>query len=157
MKPEAALALLRGLDARFPSSPIFLQRIADVQHEYFHDHRGATATWETLLARARGTQVGDARLAEVRARLGLAAELIETSLPDRAIGHLTAVIALRPTAPYSALALAQLQLGEAYDRLGRRDRASAAYQAALTLVPERDPARVRARARAGLRNAAPTK
>ena len=36
-----ALALLRGLDARYPSNPIFLQRIAEVQHEYFHDHRGA--------------------------------------------------------------------------------------------------------------------
>jgi tetratricopeptide (TPR) repeat protein len=63
---------------------------------------------------------------------------------------------LRPTAPYSALALAQLQLGEAYDRVGRRDLASAAYQAALALAPERDPARVRARARAGLRHAART-
>jgi tetratricopeptide (TPR) repeat protein len=156
-KPEVALALLRGLDARYPSNPIFLQRIAEVQHEYFHDHRGAAATWETLLARARGTQVGGAPLAEVRARLGLAAELIEASLPDRAVGHLTAVIALRPTAPYSALALAQLHLGEAYDRLGRRDLASAAYQAALALVPDRDPERVRARARAGLRNAAHTK
>jgi len=155
-KPEMALALLRGLDARYPSNPIFLQRIAEVQHEYFHDHRGATATWETLLARARAAEVGAARIAEVRARLGLAAELIELSQPDRAIGHLTAVIALRPTAPYSALALAQLQLGEAYDRVGRRDLASAAYQAALALAPERDPARVRARARAGLRHAART-
>ena len=153
-KPEGALDLLRGLDARYPSNPVFLQRIADVQHEYFHDHRAAAATWEMLLARARAAQVGGARVAEVRARLGLAAELTETSQPDRAIGHLTAVIALRPTAPYSALALAQLQLGEAYDRLGRRDLASAAYQAALALAPERDPARVRARARAGLRNAA---
>ena len=152
-KPEAALALLRGLDARYPSNPMFLQRIAEVQHEYFHDHQGAVATWKTLLARARAAQVGAARLAEVRARLGLAAELIETSQPDRAIGHLTAVIALQPTAPYSGLALAHLQMGEAYDRLGRRDLASAAYQSALALVPERDPASVRARARAGLRNA----
>ncbi len=78
-------------------------------------------------------------------------------MPDRAIGHLTAVIALQPTAPYSALALAQLQLGEAYDRLGRRDLASAAYQAALAHAPERDPASVRARARAGLRNVARAK
>jgi tetratricopeptide (TPR) repeat protein len=152
-KPEMALALLRGLDARYPSNPIFLQRIAEVQHEYFHDHRGAAATWETLLARARAGQIGSARLTDVRARLGLAAELIDTSQPDRAIGHLTAVIALQPTAPYSALALAQLQLGDAYDRLGRRDLASVAYRAALTLAPARDPASVRARARAGLRNA----
>jgi tetratricopeptide (TPR) repeat protein len=152
-KPEMALALLRGLDARYPSNPMFLQRVAEVQHEYFHDHRGAAATWKTLLARARAAEVGAARVAEVRARLGLAAELIETSQPDRAIGHLTAVLALQPTAPYSALALAHLQMGEAYDRLGRRDLASASYQSALAVVPERDPASVRARARAGLRNA----
>ena len=156
-KPDVALALLRGLDARYPSNPIFLQRIAEVQHEYFHDHRGAAATWETLLARARAMQVGSARLTEVRARLGLAAELIETSQPDRAIGHLTAVIALQPTAPYSSLALAQLQLGDAYDRLDRRESASAAYRAALAQAPDRDPASVRARARAGLRNAARAK
>jgi Flp pilus assembly protein TadD len=49
--------------------------------------------------------------------------------------------------------VAQLQLGEAYDRLGRRDPARAAYRAALKLVPDRDPAGVRDRARAGLRNA----
>ncbi len=58
-KPEMALTLLRDLDARYPSNPIFLQRIAEVQHEYFHDHRGAAATWETLLARARAAQVGE--------------------------------------------------------------------------------------------------
>jgi len=153
-KPEMAMTLLRNLDARYPSNPIFLQRIADVQHEYFHDHRAAAATWEMLLARARAAQVGEARLAEVRARLGLAAELIDMSMPDRAIWHLTAVIALQPTAPYSTLALAQLRLGEVYDRLGRRDLAKAAYQAALAHAPERDPVNVRARARAGLRNVA---
>jgi hypothetical protein len=105
--PEMAMTLLRNLDARYPSNPIFLQRIAEVHHEYFHDHRAAAATWKMLLARALA-QVSEARLAEVRARLGLAAELIDMSMPDRAIGHLTAVIALQPTAPYSALALAQL-------------------------------------------------
>jgi len=150
-KAEGALSLLRRLDARYPSNPIFMQRIAEVQHEYFHDHRGAAATWKMLLERARTAQASEARLTEVRARLGLAAELIEMSMPDRAIGHLTAVIALQPAAPYSALALAQLQLGEAYDRVGKRDLARAAYQAALTHAPERDPANVRARARARLR------
>jgi tetratricopeptide (TPR) repeat protein len=148
------VTLLRNLDARYPSNPIFLQRIAEVQHEYFHDHRAAAATWKMLLARARAAQVSEPGLAEVRARLGLAAELIDMSMPDRAIGHLTAVIALQPTAPYSALALAQLRLGEVYDRLGRLDLAKTAYQAALAHAPERDPLSVRARARAGLRNVA---
>ena len=100
-----------------------------------------------------GGGAGGARLAEGRARLGLAAELVETSQAERALEHLMAVIAIRPTEPYSAHALAQLLLGEAYDRLGRRDLAVAAYHAALALVPERDPANLRARARAGLRRA----
>ncbi len=69
--------------------------------------------------------------------------------PDRAIGHLTAVIALQPTAPYSALALAQLQLGEAYDRLGRRDLrercVSAPRSRSCRSAIRRASARVRAR------------
>ena len=119
-----------------------------------HDLARRRPLRKMLLARARAAQASEPGLAEVRARLGLAAELIEMSMPDRAIGHLTAVIALQPTAPYSTLALAQLQLGEVYDRLGRRDLATAAYQAALAHAPERDPVNVRARARAGLRNVA---
>ena len=39
-KPERALDLLKGLDARHPTNPLFLQRIADVQHVYFSDHQG---------------------------------------------------------------------------------------------------------------------
>ncbi len=146
--PEAAAGSRRALSVE----PVFLQRIAEVQHEYFHDHRASGGHVEDAAGARTRRQVSAARLAEVRARLGLAAELIETSMPDRAIGHLTAVIALQPTTPYAALALAHLQLGDAYDRLGRRDLASAAYQAALAHAPERDSARVRARARAGLRN-----
>jgi len=68
--------------------------------------------------------------------------------------RLSVVEAARPNPGH--LALAQLQLGEAYDRLGRRDLARAAYQAALALAPERDPARVRTRAQAGLRRATRT-
>lgn len=151
--PAAALALLRGLEARYPSNPIFLQRIAEVQHEYFHDHRATAETWKALLDRARAGLVGAPPLTEVRARLGLAAELVEMAQADRAIEHLNIVIARRPVEPYAAHAQAQLQLGEAYDRLGRRTLAVAAYNAALALVPERDPARVRVRARAGLRSA----
>src|SRR5439155_16108016 len=48
-----ALELLRGLNARYPSNPIFLQRIAEVQHEYFHDHRASADAWEALVASAR--------------------------------------------------------------------------------------------------------
>ena len=124
-----------------------------MQHEYFHDHRAAAASWEALIDRAQRGAVGGARIAEVRARLGLAAELVDASQAERAIPHLIAVVAIRPAAPYAAHALAQLLLGEAYDRVGRRDLAVAAYQAALALVPDRDPGHLGARARAGLRRA----
>lgn len=150
-KPADAVALLHGLDSRYPSNPIFLQRIAEVQHEYFHDHRASAESWQSLLERAQTERVNARRLAEVRARLGLAAELVEISQTSRAIDQLTAVVALRPSEPYGAHASAQVQLGEAYDRLGQRDLAVAAYEAALALAPDDDPARVRARARTGLR------
>ncbi len=70
---------------------------------------------------------------------------------DRAIDHLQTVIRIRPAAPAGAAGLAQLLLGEAHDRLGRRDLAVAAYTAALAAVPSNDPSDVRDRARAGLR------
>ena len=90
-KPERALALLRGLDARYPSNPVFLQRIAEVQHEYFHDRAASAAAWEELLSRA-ARQVGERVLAETRARLGLADALIATGKADRALHILTPVL-----------------------------------------------------------------
>lgn len=150
-KPADAVALLRGLDSRYPSNPVFLQRIAEVQHEYFHDHRASADAWQSLLQRAQAERVSAWRLSEVRARLGLAAELVELSQTARAIDQLAEVVAMRPSEPYGARASAHVQLGEAYDRLGKRDLAVAAYEAALALAPDDDPARVRARARTGLR------
>jgi tetratricopeptide (TPR) repeat protein len=149
--PGRALGLLRALDTRYPSNPIFLQRIAEVQHEYFHDHRASADAWETLVGRARTGKTGAPRLAEVRATLGLAAELIELSQADRAVSLLNGVVALRPVEPYSAQAIAQLELGDAFERLGDRPRAAAAYNAAMAIAPADDPMRIRERARAGLR------
>jgi hypothetical protein len=74
-KPSAALELLDGLDARYPTNPIFLQRIAEVQSTYFHDHTASAAAWRRLLDRARSGRVSAAASAEAIARLGLAHEL----------------------------------------------------------------------------------
>jgi tetratricopeptide (TPR) repeat protein len=150
-QPARALELLRGLDARYPSNPVFLQRIAEVQHEYFHDHRASADAWQTLVARARAGQVSASRLAEARGRIGLAGELIDLSQPGQAVDELQIVIAMRPLEPYSAEALAQLQLGSAYDHLGQRTLAVAAYNAAVSSAPPDDPLQVRSRARAKLR------
>lgn len=148
--PQRALELLDGLDARYPSNPLFLQRIADVQSEYFHDHAASAATWQALLDRASSDRVNERALAETRARLGLAETLIESE-PERALRTLAPVLAANAREPYSAQAIAHLVAGRAHDRLGARDRAVASYHAAIAAAPDDDPARVRARARAGLR------
>ena len=61
------------------------------------------------------------------------------------------VIAMRPLEPYSAQALAQLELGSAYDLLGQHALAVAAYTAAVSSAPPDDSLQVRSRARAMLR------
>ena len=57
-------------------------------------------------------------MSEVRARLGMAAELDALDETDAAIDQLKAVVAAKPSAPYGATALAWLRLGAAYDRMG---------------------------------------
>jgi len=81
----------------------------------------------------------------------LGAELVELSDVDRAVEHLTNAIARRPSAPYEAEAVAELELGMAYARSGRRDRAAAAFDRAIAAAPRDDPSSVRDRARAALR------
>lgn len=68
--PAAGLSLLRGLDRRYPSNPIFLQRIAEVQHEYFHDHLASAASWQALIARADASRRSFPRLALAHFELG---------------------------------------------------------------------------------------
>jgi tetratricopeptide (TPR) repeat protein len=154
--PARALELLRRLDARYPSNPRFLERIAEVQHEYFHDHVASASTWQMLIDHARTGHSSAPQLAETRARLGLAAESIELGRPAAAIEQLKAVVAMRSTTPYSAQAIAQIELGRAYDAVGQRDLASQAYDQAVALAPEDDPLHVRSRARAAMRERART-
>jgi tetratricopeptide (TPR) repeat protein len=152
-KAGLALDLLKGLDARYPSNPLFLQEIAKLHADTLGHHDASAAAWRTLLTRAQKGTVHRARLAEVRARLGLAAALDAQRQTDLAIEQLEAVVSAKPTEPADGLARAHLQLGVAFDRLGRRDRAAAAYQQAIALAPADDPSRIRERARAGLRAA----
>ncbi len=150
-KPVEALTLLEGLRASYPHNPIFLQSIADVEDVYRHDHAASLDRWRALYALARDRRVAYPEMSEVRARLGMAAELTALGRPDQAIDHLRAVIAAKPTAPYGASALAWLRLGAAYDRKGLRDRGRDAYQAAIAAAPPDDPDNIRAQARDALR------
>jgi tetratricopeptide (TPR) repeat protein len=93
-KPDAALSLLRSLDRQYPSNPVFLQRIAEVQHEYFHDHRASAASWEALIARAGVTAMRFPRIA--LAHFALGSEYAHLGERDRAIAALKSAIALAP-------------------------------------------------------------
>jgi len=149
-KPDRALDLLRGLDARYPTNPLFLQRIADVEHVYFSDHEASARSWQTLLDRAAAGRVMFAAMSTARARVGLAAEQIELAAPDRAVATVDPVIAAHATAPHGILALAFLTRGDALSAIGDRQRAIDAYSRALENVTRDDSDRVQTRARAAL-------
>jgi tetratricopeptide (TPR) repeat protein len=150
---DRAIELLRALQARYPGNPLYLSSIAQIQDAYQHDVMASLDTWRQLLAAARDQRANNAALAEVQARLGAARMLEAVHLTDEALEHLKSVTALKPQAPYSALALAQLRLGEAHDRLGARSQALAAYKAALAAVPPLDPHDVRGQATQRIRHA----
>lgn len=145
-KTARALALLQGLHERYPANPLFIARTAEIQDEYDHDITASLATWTALLGAAREQRVNAPILSEVRARLGLARGLEVLHQTDDAIEMLQRVIALRPSAPYGSLPLAQLRLGEAYDRMGARTAAISAYRAALATTPPDDPQDIREQA-----------
>jgi tetratricopeptide (TPR) repeat protein len=142
-QPAQARALLERLDAKYPANPIFLERLATIDDEYFHDDVASELHWRALAERASRGAVSAPDLALARARLGLARALDRLDETDRAIEPLDAIVASGATAPYGIRAAAELQLGILEDRLGERDRAVAAYRAALAAAPADDPADIR--------------
>ncbi len=148
-----ALELLGALHRQYPGNPLFVSQAAEIQDTYQHDITASLATWRTLLAAAREQRTNMALLAEVQAHLGIAKHLDALCQTDHAIENLRAVVALKPAAPYAALPLAWLRLGEAHDRLGQRAAASDAYTAAIQTAVAPDPYDVRAQAAERLRHA----
>jgi len=149
-QPERGLALLQQLQSRYPHNPLFPQRIAEVQVEYFHDPSASLAVWQALADAAEAGRVGEAALTLARARLGAAEQLDALYETDRALTLASAVAASNPAAPLGAAARAQLLVGLFEDRLGHHDRALAAYRAALAATPS-STSEVATRAREGLR------
>ena len=145
-QPARALELLRGLQKHYPGNPLFPALIADIQDTYLHDVTASLDTWRALLALAREQRVNLPALAETQARLGAARQLEVLQQTDHAIELLEGIVSRRSQAPYSALALAYLRLGEAHDRLGSRAAAVAAYRSAAQAAPADDPYEVRDRA-----------
>ena len=66
-----ALELLQGLDARYPTNPLFMRRIAEVQDQYRHDREASASAWRILIERARDGRVYNAAQTEARARAAL--------------------------------------------------------------------------------------
>jgi hypothetical protein len=149
--PQRALELLEALQLRHAENPHFPQLIAEVQDVYQHDLTASLRSWQALLDSARKHKVSLPEMAEARAHLGIALQLDRLFETDVAIEHLRAVIAARPSAPFGAVAQAQLQLGQALDRMGLRDEAVIAYRAAMAGSGAHDPLQVADRAKAGIK------
>ena len=151
--PDRALELLETLRLRHPQNPHFLQLIAEVQDVYRHDLTASLRSWRSLFTAARQQKVSLPKMAEARARLGMALQLDRLFETDAAIEQLRAVVADGPAVPWEAMPLAHLQLAEALDRMGQRDEAIAEYEATLAATRDYDPLELRDRAREGLRRA----
>ncbi len=149
---QAATArrLVEGLHTRFPANPVFYLRLGEVQSNYLRDHQAALQTYRSMLDAARAGRIAAPALSEVYARLGIAEELDALCDGAGAIEQLNASIALKPVAPYGALARAYYQLGVVHDRAGHRAEAIAAYQRASAANPRDDRLRLREKIRAAI-------
>ena len=150
-KADEALKLLGELRQRYPHNPLFVQAAAEVQNVYLHDHPASLATWRLMFDLARQRRLGLPDMSEARARLGIAEELEALHETDYAVEQLRVLVQANPSAPYGIGARALLRLGEAQDRLGRRQEAVRAYEAAVAAAPADDPENVRTQARDRLR------
>jgi tetratricopeptide (TPR) repeat protein len=150
-QPDEALALLRGLRTRHPRNPHFIQAAAEIEDHYLHDPTASLRTYEAMLIAAHAGRLAEPVLATTVGRLGIARQLDQLFETDKAVEYLRAIVNGQPPVPHGALAQAQLQLGQALDRLGSRAEAMAAYRAAIAATPPDDPLTITERAQAGLR------
>lgn len=148
-----ALQLIDGLHGRYPNNPVFFLRLADVQAIYIRNHHAALQTYRAMLDAARAARIASPALSEIYARLGMAQEMDALCDSAGAIEQLNAAIALKPPAPYGALARAHYQLGLVLDRAGRRADAIASYQRARAVIPADDRLRMRDHIRAAIARA----
>jgi tetratricopeptide (TPR) repeat protein len=150
-QPKRGLALLEGLHERYPGNPLFLQRLGEVQVDYFHDTTASLDAWRQLVDGATAGTIHEPEIARARGRLGVAEQLDALAETDRAIDQLNVLVADRPAAPRGVLSRAFALLGRAFDRMGRRSDAITAYQAALAAPAPSDDGATTEAARAGLR------
>jgi len=80
-RPKEALALIRGLQDRYPRNPLFRHLEAEILDKYFHDREASLRASEQLLALARSNAVFRPEIAERLARRNIAKQL--NALPPR--------------------------------------------------------------------------
>jgi tetratricopeptide (TPR) repeat protein len=148
--PGDALALLDQLRARYPHNPLFVQNAAQVHDIYRSDRPAALAAYRALVDGARGGTLREPVLAETWGHLGAAAQLRAMSEPGRAIDEAQWVIDHTPAMPYGAVALAHLETARAWASTNQREKAVAAYRAAMAAAPPGDPRHVRRDAESAL-------
>jgi hypothetical protein len=98
-----ALAIVRGLHARYPRNPLFHQIEAEILDVYVHDAAASLAASEALVAEADRGAVNRAELTRVRATLNVAVQLDHLGQRDRARTTLDALLARAPVAPIDAI------------------------------------------------------
>jgi tetratricopeptide (TPR) repeat protein len=106
-KPKEAIEMLRELQTRYPHNLHFRHLEAEVLDVYLHDRASSLNASRDLLARALDRQVYRADIAEVRARLNMAAQLRALGQHDRALEELDRIITRAPSSPAGALARAR--------------------------------------------------
>jgi tetratricopeptide (TPR) repeat protein len=143
---KKAAELLESLDDRYPSNPVFLRRLADLDDRWLHDKPATAAAWQKLVDRAQSGLVYNPVPTEMSARIALAAALDDMYETDRAIDHLE-IVSAAVGIPSALVAQADLRLGFAYDRLGDHSRALAAYTSAVEKAGDRSDTAARARER----------
>jgi tetratricopeptide (TPR) repeat protein len=141
--PGDALALLEQLRARYPHNPLFLLNTAQVHDIYRSDRPAALAAYRALVVGARNGTLREPVLAETWGHLGAAAQLRAMSQPGPAIDEAQWVIDHTPAMPYGAVAIAHLETARAFASTNQREKAVAAYRAAMAAAPPGDPRHVR--------------
>jgi hypothetical protein len=82
-KSKEALAIVRGMQQRYPHNPLFRQIEAEILEVYFHDHAASLKASEQLLALAQSRGVFRADIAEKIARRNIARQLIALQQSQR--------------------------------------------------------------------------
>ena len=156
-QPATALRLIEGLRTRYPAQSGVLRSPRRGAGALRSQPPAALQTYRSMFDAARAGRIAAPAMSEVNARLGMAQEMDAMCDSAGAVEQLNAVIALKPSSPYGALARAHYQLGVAHDRAGRRADAIAAYQRASALNPRDDRLRMREKIRAGIARAPATR